>query len=73
MLTQGAAGSIEAILSVLSIKHNTLFGDYEASDLPESEKVEFITSNKTNVSINNILSNSFGFGGNMASVLLSKY
>jgi 3-oxoacyl-[acyl-carrier-protein] synthase II len=71
--TLGAAGSIEAILSVLSIKHNTLFGNYEARDLPESEKVEFITSNKTNVSINNILSNSFGFGGNMASVLLSKY
>ncbi len=71
--TLGAAGSIEAILSVLSIKHNTLFGNYEANDLPKSEKVEFIKSNKANISINNILSNSFGFGGNMASILLSRY
>ena len=71
--TLGAAGSIEAILSVLSIKHNTLFGNYEANDLPESEKIEFVTSNKENVPVNNILSNSFGFGGNMASILLSKY
>lgn len=71
--TLGAAGSIEAILSVLSIKHNTLYGNYEADDLPESEKIDFVTSNKTGLSINNILSNSFGFGGNMASILLSKY
>ena len=71
--TLGAAGSIEAIISVLSIKHNTLFGNYEANDLPKSEKIEFITSNKINVSVNNVLSNSFGFGGNMASILLSKY
>lgn len=71
--TLGAAGSIESIISILSIKNNTLFANYDAIDLPKSEKIDFVTSNKDNVSITNILSNSFGFGGNMASILLSKY
>ena len=69
----GAAGSIEAIISILSIESNTLFGNYEADNLLESENMSFITSNKNNVPIKNILSNSFGFGGNMASIVLSSY
>ena len=71
--TFGAAGSIEAIISILSIESNTLFGNYGAGDLPESENLSFITSNKNNVSIKNVLSNSFGFGGSMASIVLSNY
>lgn len=71
--TLGAAGSIEAIISLLSLQNGALFANYEATDLPESEKVDFVTSNKENVPIKNVLSNSFGFGGNMASILLSSY
>lgn len=71
--TLGAAGSIEAIISILSMQHNALYANYEADDLPESEKIDFVTQNKTNVPLNTVLSNSFGFGGNMASILLTKY
>ncbi len=71
--TLGASGSIEAILSVLSINHETLYAQYIADDLPDSEKVDFITNNRTGISVDHVLSNSFGFGGNMASIVLSKY
>ncbi|SFW72527.1 beta-ketoacyl-[acyl-carrier-protein] synthase family protein [Chitinophaga sancti] len=71
--TLGAAGSIEAIISILSMQHNALYANYEADDLPESEKIEFVTQNKNNIPLDTVLSNSFGFGGNMASILLTKY
>jgi 3-oxoacyl-[acyl-carrier-protein] synthase II len=71
--TLGAAGSIEAIISILSIRHNALYANYDATDLPESEKIEFVTKNKSGIPLNTVLSNSFGFGGNMASILITKY
>jgi 3-oxoacyl-[acyl-carrier-protein] synthase II len=72
--TLGAAGSIEAIISILSMKNNMLYANYdEGVEMPTVEKINFVTQNIKNITINNVLSNSFGFGGNMASILLSKY
>jgi 3-oxoacyl-[acyl-carrier-protein] synthase II len=71
--TLGAAGSIEAIISILSMRYSALYANYDATDLPESEKIEFVTKNKSGIPLSTVLSNSFGFGGNMASILLTKY
>lgn len=69
--TLGAAGSIEAIISILSMQNNSLYANYDATDLPDSDKIEFVVQNKSHVPLNTVLSNSFGFGGNMASILLT--
>jgi 3-oxoacyl-[acyl-carrier-protein] synthase II len=69
--TLGAAGSLEAIISILSIQNQTLYAAYEADDLMSSENIEFVTSNLKNKPIKSVLSNSFGFGGNMACIYIA--
>jgi len=67
----GAAGSIEAIICLLSIQNSTIFANGKEYVYPSSEKIEFVNNNKKNVRIDTVMSNSFGFGGNMASVIIS--
>ena len=71
--TLGAAGSIEAIISILSINNSALYANYDETDLPGVENIHFVTENIKDVNVKTVLSNSFGFGGNMASILLSHY
>lgn len=67
----GAAGSIEAIICLLSMQNSTIFANGKEYHYPPSEKIEFVNNSKKNVLINAIISNSFGFGGNMASIIIS--
>ncbi|QDP85572.1 beta-ketoacyl-[acyl-carrier-protein] synthase family protein [Chryseobacterium sp. SNU WT5] len=69
----GAAGSLEALISILSIKNSELYGKYDDVVMPDAPKIDFVTENVYHTSINNVISNSFGFGGNMSSILISKY
>lgn len=69
----GAAGSLEALISILSIKNSELYGKYDDVVMPDTPKIDFVTENVYHKSINNVISNSFGFGGNMSSILISKY
>ena len=62
--TLGAAGSIEAIFSVLMMLNNVAIGNQINENNP--------TENLTSIEINRILSNSFGFGGNCTSLLFQK-
>ena len=70
--TLGASGGIEAVLSVLAIKHNIIYPNLNHSmAMPELGFVpakELIRDKK----INNVLSNSFGFGGNTSSLIFSR-
>lgn len=68
----GAAGSIEVIICLLSMKNNTVYAYDSGSVFQMSETIDFVFSNGRHFEINNVLSNSFGFGGNMASIVLSK-
>jgi len=71
--TLAAAGGIEAVLSVLAIRESIIFPNLFFSEkIPE---LNFIpaTQLKKNRNIRNVLSNSFGFGGNNTSLLFSKY
>lgn len=71
----GAAGAIEAIASVLAIKHGMIpptinhFDDDPAFD----PKINLTFNKAQNREVNAALSNTFGFGGHNASVIFKKY
>ena len=67
----GAAGTAEIIVSVLSLRHNLIppTGHYETPD-PACD-LDIVTSPRT-APLNHVLSNSAGFGGCNAAVILSK-
>jgi 3-oxoacyl-(acyl-carrier-protein) synthase len=70
--TLGASGGIEAVFSVLSIKHGWVFPNLRfKSQIPELSYAPQIRLEK-GLEINNVLSNSFGFGGNCSSIVFSK-
>jgi 3-oxoacyl-[acyl-carrier-protein] synthase-1 len=70
--TTSAAGSVEAVISILAIMENFLPPSLNFKN--QMEKLAFtpIREIKRNVKINNVLSNSFGFGGNNTSIIFSK-
>lgn len=70
--TLAAAGGIEAVLSVLSLQHNIIFPNLNfQTPIPELQ-ITPVTKIITGITINNILSNSFGFGGNTSSLVFSR-
>ncbi len=70
--TLGASGGIEAVLSALSIRHGILYPNlnfkFPMKDLDFVPVTKFSKGEK----INNVISNSFGFGGNCSSLVFSK-
>lgn len=71
--TLAACGAIEAIFSFLSINYHTIFPNLNFGTQMKELKVSPVDKLKRNVAIDNVLSNSFGFGGNNSSVVLSRY
>ncbi len=70
--TLGAAASIEAVFSILALRHGILFpglGFEQPMDFPSVSPVKSL---EKGVSIKNVLSNSFGFGGNNSTLIFSK-
>ncbi|UCG26664.1 MAG: beta-ketoacyl-[acyl-carrier-protein] synthase family protein [Bacteroidales bacterium] len=71
--TLGAAGGVEAVISILSIEHQMAFPNlnfnHKMPELGFQPVREIVTGRK----IVNTLSNSFGFGGNGSSLIFSKY
>jgi len=69
----GAAGGIEAIATALAIKESTIPPtiNYETKD--EECDLNYTPNVKVNRDIRYALSNSLGFGGHNASILLKKY
>lgn len=70
--TLSAAGAIEAAISALMIKHQTIVPTINVMDECEFDDVNLASRLLENISINNILSNSFGFGGQNVSLVLGK-
>ncbi|HEY4325595.1 MAG TPA: beta-ketoacyl-[acyl-carrier-protein] synthase family protein [Mucilaginibacter sp.] len=70
--TLGASGGIEAVFSVLAIKHGIIYPNLRfetrMQELPFEPERRLLSGQK----INNVLSNSFGFGGNCTSLIFSK-
>ena len=68
--TLAASGVIEAIFSILSIQNNELYASLNCEDSISNEGP--ITKYRDNQTIKHVLSNSFGFGGNCTSLIISK-
>ncbi len=70
--TLGASGGLEAVFSALSIRERMIFPNLRLQtpmkDFPFIPETTLIK----NVHVNNVLSNSFGFGGNCSSLIFSK-
>jgi 3-oxoacyl-(acyl-carrier-protein) synthase len=71
--TLGAAGAIEAVLSILAMQHGWIYPNLNFSQQMHELKFKPVTDFKTNVTIHNIMSNSFGFGGNNSSLIFSRH
>ena len=69
--TLGASGGVEAVFSVLAIRHGLMFPNLRfkerMKELPFSPLTEF----RRDVTVRHVLSNSFGFGGNCSSLIFS--
>ncbi|MET0242885.1 MAG: beta-ketoacyl-[acyl-carrier-protein] synthase family protein [Flavitalea sp.] len=69
--TLGAAGAVEAIFSILNIHHQEIYASLNFSDPIEETALKPNIGFKS-LPINHVMSNSFGFGGNCSSLILSK-
>tara|TARA_B110000459_G_C16579993_1_gene480823 strand:+ start:306 stop:1475 length:1170 start_codon:yes stop_codon:yes gene_type:complete len=70
--TLAAAGIVECIYSILSIQNNTIFPTLNYKNQMSELKITPVTHLKKNKEINVILSNSFGFGGNNATIIIGE-
>lgn len=69
--TLGASGGIEAVFSVLAIKHGTVYPNLRFTTPMQDLGFVPQTKFKTGQNIKHVLSNSFGFGGNCTSLIFS--
>ena len=65
----GAAGSVEAIFSILSIKHNIVPATLNLYNPSHKFKVDLVPHNSIDHKVEIALSNSFGFGGTNTALL----
>ena len=70
--TLGASGGIEAVFSVLAIREQCVFPNLRfETAIPEVEITPQLVF-ESGISVNHVMSNSFGFGGNCSSIVFSK-
>ncbi len=69
----GAAGGIEAIASVLAIKHGIIPPTINYEDPDEECDLNYTPNKAVKRNVNYALSNSLGFGGHNATIVFKKY
>ena len=70
----GAAGVNEAIYSLLMMKENFLAESVNITQLdPGAEGIPIVRERQDNMTLNTIMSNSFGFGGTNATLIFQRY
>ena len=68
----GAAGAVEAVFSILTLKNQIMPSSINI-DMPiEHENIEIVSKETEKVNINYVLSNSFGFGGTNVSLIFKR-
>jgi 3-oxoacyl-[acyl-carrier-protein] synthase-1 len=70
--TLGGCGGVEAVFSLLSIKEGVVFPNLRWETQMEDVSFRPVTAIERGLPINHVLSNSFGFGGNCSSLIISK-
>ena len=70
----GAAGAIESIISILSLKHNIIPGTINTKEVDEKVPagLNLVLGASQKAELNYVLNNTFGFGGHTASTLFKK-
>ena len=68
----GAAGGVEAIFSTLSIKDQVAPPTINIFNQDPQCDLDYAANEAKEISINNAISNSFGFGGTNGSIVISK-
>jgi 3-oxoacyl-[acyl-carrier-protein] synthase II len=68
----GAAGAVEAIFSALAIKTNTIPPTLNLDNLSVETAIDLVPHRSKEKPIDTVLSNSFGFGGTNASLILRR-
>ena len=69
----GAAGVHEAIYSLLMMKHNFIAPSINISELDDAAAGLNIINETKEATLNTIMSNSFGFGGTNATLVMQRY
>jgi len=70
----GAAGVNEAIYSLLMMQENFLSASANITELdPKAEGIPIVRELRDNVTLNTVMSNSFGFGGTNATLIFQRY
>jgi 3-oxoacyl-[acyl-carrier-protein] synthase-1 len=69
--TLGAAGAVEAVISLIALMNQCIFPNLNYSDPMHELTFEPARVYQANVPLRHIMSNSFGFGGNNSSLIIS--
>jgi len=70
--TLGAAAGVEAVFSALAIREGMIFPSLGFKEPMEEPAVSPVTEVQKGLELRHVLSNSFGFGGNNSTLILSK-
>ena len=69
----GAASVHEAIYCLIMMKNNFITGSANITDMDDdAKKFPIVAKTETNVTLNTVMSNSFGFGGTNAALIFEK-
>ncbi len=71
--TLGACGAIEAVFSILALKYSIVFPNLRFKTPMNGIPFLPVKELRKNIPVNNVMTNSFGFGGNCTSLIFSRY
>jgi 3-oxoacyl-[acyl-carrier-protein] synthase II len=70
--TTSAAGGVEAVISILAINNGFIPANSNLKNKMENLSLSLVDKVVSNLDVNHVMSNSFGFGGNNTSLIFSK-
>ncbi|MFC7679750.1 beta-ketoacyl-ACP synthase II [Paenibacillus sp. GCM10028914] len=69
----GAAGGVEAVICALSLQHQTIAPTINLEDQDPECDLDYVPNQPRKAELNVVMSNSFGFGGHNATIILKKF
>lgn len=69
----GAAGGVEAVICALSLGHQIIAPTINLEDQDPECDLDYVPNEPRKAELNIVMSNSFGFGGHNATIILKKY